>query len=82
MIAKCIPILYETAHTGYFDSRTIENATIEMVSCDVICVGISVASILIRTETKNMSRDDSGVINPKGEKDEGLRGSPVRTADD
>tara|TARA_B110000858_G_scaffold196803_1_gene256522 strand:- start:2055 stop:2300 length:246 start_codon:yes stop_codon:yes gene_type:complete len=70
MIAKCIPILYETAHTGYFDSKTIENATIEMISCDVICVGISVASILIRTETKNMSQIKSRSDCPQCKKDE------------
>jgi hypothetical protein len=57
ILPKCVPILYETIQTGYIDSKTIENATLEMITCDVICVGIAVASVLIRNETKKSIKD-------------------------
>lgn len=49
---KCLPFFYESFQHGYMDLKSLENATIEMIACDVVSVGLCVAYVLI----KNMSK--------------------------
>ena len=78
---KYLPFMFESIQSGSVDLKSFENATIEVIMCDILTVSLNVAIVLCNNEIKNMSRDDSSVINPKGEKNDGLCGSPVRTAD-
>lgn len=71
---KCLPFFYEGLQHGSIDLKSIENAAVEMVVCDVAAVGLCVAYVLI----KNMSRNNSGFDPTQDKKNDGPEPAPPR----
>lgn len=53
---KCIPLLYESFQNGSLDIKSIGNATVEMITCDIACVSLCVAYVMIKGAYKNVSK--------------------------
>jgi len=56
---KYLPFMFESIQSGSVDLKSLENATVEVILCDVITVGLSVALVLWNNELKKMSKNDS-----------------------
>jgi hypothetical protein len=52
---KYLPFMFESIQSGSVDLKSFENATAEVIMCDVITVGLNIALVLWNNEIKNMS---------------------------
>ena len=63
---KYVPFIYESIHCGHMDIKSFENATLEVIMCDVLTVGLNISIVLWNTEMKNMSKN---ILNEFGPQD-------------
>lgn len=61
---KYLPFMFESIQSGSVDLKSFENATIEVIMCDVLAVGLNVALVLWNNELKNMSKRESSDDSP------------------
>ena len=61
---KYLPFMFESIQSGSVDLKSFENATIEVIMCDILTVGLNVALVLWNNEIKNMSKRESSDDNP------------------
>ena len=80
---KYLPFVYETVYTGHpIDLKSIENATIEVIAFDVVCVSLNIAYILLSSELKSMSKRQPSTYSPEDKKNGGPDEDLLRTGDD
>lgn len=61
---KYLPFIYDTVQSGTVNIKSFENATIQIVSCDAICILFTITAILVKIETKNMFQSNSRIDKP------------------
>jgi hypothetical protein len=62
---KYLPFVYQSVSTGAtIDLKSIENATIEVIAFDVACVSLNIAYVLMNSELKSMSKQESSSSEP------------------
>ena len=62
---KYLPFMFESIQSGSVDLKSFENATVEVITCDVLAVGLNVALVLWNSEIKKMSQKESSSDEPQ-----------------
>lgn len=56
---KYLPFMFDSIQSGSVDLKSFENATAEVIICDIILVGLNIATVLWNIQVKNMSQSKS-----------------------
>ena len=66
---KYLPFMFESIQSGSVDLKSFENATMEVIMCDILTVGLNVALVLWNNEIKRMSRINLNEVGPQDNED-------------